>query len=73
MFGSNEKATKKCELVEFRVQTKENDTVCMSALVVPFICEPLIYQPTMACAEQYQHLQKKEALNIDLLVGSDHC
>ena len=53
----------------------------MSALVVPFICKPLMYQPTTACAKQYQHLQnleladtadKKEALNIDLLVGSDH-
>ena len=59
-FGSTEKATKKCELVEFGIQTKENDTVHMSALVVPFICEPLMYQPTTACAEQYQHLQNLE-------------
>lgn len=53
----------------------------VSALVVPFICEPLMYQPTLACAEQYRHLQdleladpanKEEVLGVDLLVGSDN-
>ncbi|MCG8626064.1 MAG: hypothetical protein MJE68_29215, partial [Proteobacteria bacterium] len=80
-FGSTEKATKKCELVELRIQTRENSTVNLSAFVVPLICEPLMYQPTVICAEQYPHLQdleladpagKEEVLNIDLLVGSDH-
>ena len=79
-FGSAKKATRRCELVELGIRTQK-DTIVLSALVVPFICQPLTAQPTIDCATRYEHLQdleladpvsEGETLKIDLLVGSDH-
>ena len=44
-FGSAVSYNKSCDLVKLGLSTKENGTLHMTALVVPFICHPLTSHP----------------------------
>ena len=60
--------------------TKDNESLQMSALVVPFICNPLTSQPINCSEENYEHLlgldladsaNIADSLEVDMLIGSD--
>lgn len=44
-FGSSECRDTTCDVVEFRLLTKHDGTIPITALVVPHICNPLSSQP----------------------------
>ena len=80
-FGSNEKSLRDCDVVKVDLQTKKDGVLRLDALVVPFICDPLMCQPTSETSETYLHLDgleladpisSDETLQADMLVGSDH-
>ena len=59
---------------------EENDTLKLSALVVPFICNPLTAQPINHSKQTYDHLigleladsaESSDVLDVDILIGSD--
>ena len=59
---------------------KDGGTLKVTALVVPFICDPLASQPINHCRDHYHHLLEIEladspdigdVLEVDMLIGSD--
>ena len=63
------------------MKTKDNTDLCLSLLVVPFICEPFSHQPVAYAKEKFDHLQELDLaksfcgtgrLGLDLLVGSGY-
>ena len=62
------------------VETKDDGTQMMTALVVPFICNPLTTQPINLSSEHHDHLlgleladspDASDLLEVDVLIGSD--
>ena len=79
-FGSNERSLRDCDVVNVDLQTKRDGVLRLDALVVPFICDPLMCQPTSETSEMYLHLDgleladpvsSDETLQADMLVGSE--
>ena len=79
-FGTTETHDASCDVVRLGLKTKEGGTLSVTALVVPFICNPLISQPINYAKESYNHLlgleladsaDVSDVLEIDMLIGSD--
>ena len=78
-FGSTEgHAT--CEVVDLGLITKGSEKLKLTALVVPFICNPLTSQPINHARDDYDHLlgidladsaDIGDVLESDMLIGSD--
>ena len=45
-----------CDVVQMGIETKTNETLAVTTLVVPFICNPLTTQPIDASSEHHSHL-----------------
>ena len=69
-----------CDVVRMGIETKNNETLVVTALVVPFICIPLTTQPIDASSENHSHLpgleladtaDASDMLEIDMLIGSN--
>ena len=80
-FGTSEGKNTSCDVVELDIHnTEEGGTLRITALVVPFICNPLTSQPINCSKETYDHLiglnladsaEVSDVLEIDVLVGLD--
>ena len=79
-FGATETQNTSCDLIELGVKVEGNETLKLSALVVPFICNPLTSQPINHSKQSYDQLigleladsaEVSDVLEIDLLIGSD--
>ena len=79
-FGATETQNTPCDIVELGVNIEENETLKLTALVVPFICNPLTSQPINFSGQSYDHLigleladsaEVSDVLEIDMLIGSD--
>ena len=55
-FGATETRNTYCDLIELGVRAKGNEELKLSALVVPFICNPLTLQPINHSKQLYSHL-----------------
>ena len=79
-FGSTEGQDTVYEAVELGLITKNGESLKLTALVVPFICNPLTSQPINQSRDHYNHLVGLElvdsanlgdVLEVDVLIGSD--
>ena len=79
-FGSTEGHDATCEAVDLGLITKGGETLKLTALVVPFICNPLTSQPINHARDHYDHLLEidladsayiEDVLEVDMLIGSD--
>lgn len=79
-FGSPQGLEMSCEVVELGLRVRDGSLLTLSAVVVPFICNPLSSQPISDSGEHYPHLAGLDLadsatggdlLEIDALVGSD--
>ena len=79
-FGRTECDDTSCDVVRMGIETKNNETLVVTALVVPFICNPLTTQPIDASSENHSHLlgleladtaDASDTLETDMLIGSD--
>jgi len=80
-FGSDTTRAQTVELVTVAVSPIEGSSIPILFSTVPFICEPLSYQPVAYTKQCYSHLANLELadpsrvgeeLQIDALIGSDH-
>ena len=80
-FGSDKGDHRACDIVELKMSTRDGDSLTISAVVVPHICDPVQMQPISPCKAVYQHLSNLKLadsgdsateLQIDILTGSDH-
>ena len=55
-FGSTDGQDTICEVVQLGQLTKDGETLKLTALVVPFICNTLTSQPISYSQECYDHL-----------------
>lgn len=79
-FGFSEERDTLCEAVELALVTKDDGTLKLTALVVPFICDPVNCQPISHSRDCYDHLvgleladsaDLEDSLEIDVLIGCD--
>ena len=79
-FGSTEERETVCEAVELGLVTSSGERLKLSALAVPFICDPVTSQPISYSRECYDHLlgleladstDAEDVLEVDVLIGSD--
>ena len=79
-FGEAESDTTTCDVVQVGVENKGDGIQMTTALVVPFICNPLTTQPINHSSEHHDHLlgleladsaDVSDALEVDVLIGSD--
>lgn len=79
-FGTHEPRAVNCDVVELNLIVEEDNTLSLSALVIPFICNPLTSQPINQLKNMHEHLvdldladaaEHPDALEVDVLVGSD--
>ena len=79
-FGSTEGHDTTCEAVDLGLVAKDGETLRLTALVVPFICNPLTSQPINHARNHYDHLLEidladsasiGDTLEVDVLIGSD--
>ena len=77
-FGATVTQSTSCDLIELGVRVEGNETLNLSALVVPFICNPLTSQPINYSKQSYDHLisleladsaEASDVLEIDMLIG----
>ena len=70
-----------CDVVQASIDTKDGESLTMSLVVVPHICDPLRAQPVEFAQGNYDHLasleladpgELVEELTIDILIGSDY-
>jgi len=80
-FGSDRTRSQTVEMVIVAVSPKKGSSIPMMFSTVPFICEPLSYQPVTYTKQCYNHLANLELadfsgvgeeLQIDALIASDH-
>jgi len=80
-FGYQLEANQVCDVVSLGIVLKDGQSLQLSFLIVPLICEPLTGQPTLYAAESYPHLTgleladyatEEDTLTVDILVGSDN-
>ena len=69
-----------CDVVQVDIETRDDGTLSITALVVPFICNPLTTQPIDHSGECYDHLwgleladsaDTSDTLEVGVLIGSD--
>ena len=79
-FGSTESHSTTCDVVRLGINTKDGETLKMTALAVPVICHSLTSQPISHSRECYHHLlgleladsaDVSDVLEVDVLIGSD--
>ena len=79
-FGNSEGRSTACEVVDLGLCTKNGEALTASALVIPFICNPLTAQPINDSGEHCDHLlgldladsaEMEDRLEVDMLVGCD--
>ena len=79
-FGSTGGHDAQCEVVSVGIVANNGETLVLNALVVPFICNPLTFQPISLSRESHDHLDgleladaasAEDTLEIDVLIGSD--
>ena len=79
-FGSTKSDDTSCDVVQVGIETRDDGTLSITALVVPFICNPLTTQPIDHSGERYDHLwgleladsaDTSDILEVDVLIGSD--
>jgi hypothetical protein len=79
-FGASPGMETQCELVNLGVHVSNGEVIMLNALVVPFICNPITFQPISVSRERFDHLMgleladsadAQESLEIDVLIGSD--
>ena len=79
-FGSTKSDDTSCDVVQMGIETRDDGTLSITALVVPFICNPLTTQPIDHSGECYDHLwgleladsaDTSDTLEVDVLIGSD--
>ncbi len=76
-FRAAETQNTSCDVVELGVNAEGDEALRMTALVVPFICNPLTSQPINYAKHSYNHLEladsadASDTLDIDMLIGSD--
>ena len=79
-FGSTEEHDTTCEAVDLGLVAKDGETLRLTALVVPFICNPLTSQPINHTRNHYDYLLEidladfariGDTLEVDMLIGSD--
>ena len=79
-FRATEAQNASCDIVELDVVAEGNETLRLTALVVPFICNPLTSQPINYAAQSYDHFigleladsaETSDVLENDMLIGSD--
>lgn len=79
-FGSAEGHSATCEAVDLGLIMEDGETLKLTALVVPLICNPLTSQPIDYSKGHYDHLlgikladsaDIGDVLEVDLLIGSD--
>ena len=80
-FGATQGISNSCDIVQLSIDTKDGESLTMSAVVVPHICEPLRAQPVEFAQGYYDHLASLELadpggsmgdLTIEVLIGSDY-
>ena len=78
-FGSTEGHDAICEAVDLSLVTRDGEALKLTALVVPFICNPLTSQPINYVRGHYDHLlgidiadsvDIGDVLEVDMLIGS---
>ena len=79
-FGSTKSDDTSCDVVQVGIETRDDGTLSITALVVPFIFNPLTTQPIDHSGERYDHLwgleladsaDTSDILEVDVLIGSD--
>ena len=55
-FGTENKERQTCDVVKFGVQTRECEHLNLTAVVVPYICDPVCAQPIITYKHFYTHL-----------------
>ncbi len=79
-FGTSEEQERVCEAVDLGVLTRDGETLRLSALVVPVVCDPVRCQPINVSSDCYDHLtglkladaaDVDDSLEIDMLIGAD--
>ena len=80
-FGSDKGSKQQCDVVSLGLNTWNGDTVQLSFLSVPLICDPISDQPITCAMENYEYLANldladyssaSDLLEVDVLIGSDH-
>ena len=77
MFGSTEGRDATCEAVDLGLDTTDGEAFKLTALVVPFICNPLTSQPIDHARDHLQGIDLADSANVgdtlevDMLIGSD--
>ena len=78
--GSSEGHDATCEAVDLGLVTRDGEALKLTALVVPFICNPLTSQPINYARGHYDHLlgidladsaDVGDVLEVGMLIGSD--
>jgi len=59
-FGSDRTRSQRVEMVTVAVSPKKGSSIPMMFSTVPFICEPLSYQPVAYTKQCYNHLANLE-------------
>ena len=79
-FGSKGRRARSCRRVCVDIQQRDGQHTRLELLTVPFICEPISYQPVALCQDKFDHLANLDLANhtdgssclqVDILVGSD--
>ena len=77
----NQSTTTRCPVVQLNVVTCSNETITITASVLPSICHPLERQHLNTAMKQYQHLKTikladqgddNTSKSIDILIGADY-
>ena len=80
-FGSQSETKQICDVVSMGIALRNGQSIQLSFLTVPLICEPLTSQPIMYAKENCDHLTEldladcayeDDKLSVDILVGSDN-
>lgn len=80
-FGSSGESTQVCDVVELKIGTKQGESVKLTALSVPLICEPICGQPIEYAQRVFGYLSELELADtpedtgssaVDILIGSDY-
>ena len=80
-FGADRENPRLCDVVELQITTRDGESLVLSAVVVPHICDPVRAQPLATSKRMYDHISSldladpgdvKGELAIDVLIGSDN-
>ena len=78
---SDKGSKQQCDVVSLGLNTRNGDTVQLSFLSVPLICDPISDQPITCAMENYENIANldladyssaSDLLEVDVLIGSDH-